>query len=92
MSAVRFAGERADAVGFEVEAEADTNLAEPLARLALDRGLGLLELSPIGMSLETVFVELTTREAGIDGDRTAAGAAADSAPKSGPSGAALGAA
>jgi ABC-2 type transport system ATP-binding protein len=86
--AVRFAGERPDAVGFEIEAEADANLAEPLARLALDRGLGLLELSPIGMSLETVFVELTTREADVDGDRPAA----DSTAKSGSSGAALGAA
>ena len=57
------AGDRPGAVGFEVEAEPDAELAEPLARLALDRGLGLLELSPVGMSLETVFVELTTREA-----------------------------
>jgi ABC-2 type transport system ATP-binding protein len=61
--AVRFTGDRPGAVGFEVEAEPNAELAEPLARLALERGLGLLELAPVGMSLETVFVELTTREA-----------------------------
>jgi len=87
--AVRFTGERMDAVGFEVEAEAEADLAEPLARLALDRGLGLLELSPVGMSLETVFVELTTREAGMDGDR---GESGPEAAKIGAAGTTLGAA
>ncbi|HWN81126.1 MAG TPA: ABC transporter ATP-binding protein [Candidatus Udaeobacter sp.] len=69
--AVRFAGDRPGVVAFEVEAEPDAELAEPLARLALERGLGLLELAPVGMSLETVFVELTTREAGGEGDESA---------------------
>jgi len=69
--AVRFAADRPGAVGFEIETEPDSELAEPLARLALDRGLGLLELAPVGMSLETVFVELTTRESLGDGSEAA---------------------
>ena len=59
---VRFGGERQGGVAFEVEAVPGADLAEPLARLALERGLGLCEVAPIGKSLEAVFIELTTRE------------------------------
>jgi ABC-2 type transport system ATP-binding protein len=69
--AVRFAGERQGGVAFEVEAEPGVDLAEPLARLAIERKLGLCEVAPVGKSLEAVFIELTTREdgGGPRGDR-----------------------
>ncbi len=86
--AVRFAGERQGGVAFEVEAAPGADLAEPLARLALERGLGLCEVAPIGKSLEAVFIELTTRE-----DPTAARGDTDSTPSTAePSPTAVGAA
>jgi len=36
---------------------------EGVFRAAVEGGLVLLELSPLGASLEDVFVEITTREA-----------------------------
>jgi ABC-2 type transport system ATP-binding protein len=49
-----------------VEAENSAEIAEPIARAVIERGLGLSELAPIGMSLEEIFLELTTREEGAE--------------------------
>ncbi len=48
---------------FLVEAAPDRDVREGVFRAAVEGGLVLLELSPLGASLEDVFVEITTREA-----------------------------
>jgi ABC-2 type transport system ATP-binding protein len=55
--------------GFEVETMPDVDIRRDLARAIVDRGWGLLELRPNRMSLEEVFLQLTTTE-----DRAAASA------------------
>ena len=47
---------------FLVEAAPDRDVRESVFRAAVEGGLVLLELSPLGASLEDVFVEITTRE------------------------------
>jgi len=48
--------------GYEVETEPDIDIRRDLARAVVDRGWGLLELRPNRMSLEEVFLQLTTTE------------------------------
>jgi ABC-2 type transport system ATP-binding protein len=60
--AVHIAGVAEGIVGLLIECDEAVRVAEPLARAAVERGLGLRELAPVGMSLEDVFLELTTRE------------------------------
>jgi ABC-2 type transport system ATP-binding protein len=50
-------------VGYEVEAESGRDLRRDLARAIVNGGWGLLELRPMHMSLEEVFLSLTTDEA-----------------------------
>lgn len=45
-----------------VECELDKNLCEEIARLAVQRAWGLAELTPLAMSLEEVFLNLTQTE------------------------------
>jgi len=59
---LRVSGQRDGVVLVEVEGEPSAEIAEPLARAAVERGLGLRELAPYGMSLEDVFLQLTTGE------------------------------
>ncbi|GAB6067504.1 ATP-binding cassette domain-containing protein [Methylothermus subterraneus] len=40
----------------------DKNPAEAIAALAVERGLGLLELSPVKRSIEQIFVDITQQE------------------------------
>jgi ABC-2 type transport system ATP-binding protein len=47
---------------FEVQCAGERDLRTALAELAVARGWGLLELRPIGMSLEEIFLKLTTHE------------------------------
>jgi ABC-2 type transport system ATP-binding protein len=49
-------------IGFEVEAEPDRDIRRDVARAIVDRGWGLLELRPNRMSLEEIFLQLTTTE------------------------------
>jgi ABC-2 type transport system ATP-binding protein len=56
-------------VVIEVEAEGGRDLRAELAAAVVGRGLGLLGLQPVGMSLEEIFLHLTTS------DTAAAGAA-----------------
>jgi ABC-2 type transport system ATP-binding protein len=49
-------------VGYEVEAEMQQDVRRDVARAVVDRGWGLLELRPMRMSLEEIFLQLTTEE------------------------------
>jgi ABC-2 type transport system ATP-binding protein len=47
---------------FEVQCAPEHDIRQELAELVVQRGWGLLEMRPVGMSLEQVFLELTTQE------------------------------
>ena len=48
--------------GFEVESERGTDVRREIARTVVNRGWGLLELRPMRMSLEEIFLQVTTDE------------------------------
>ena len=48
--------------GFEVETERGTDVRRELAQTVVNRGWGLLELRPMRMSLEEIFLQVTTDE------------------------------
>ena len=55
--------ERHDSIAsYEVEAEPNRDVRRDVARTVVERGWGLLELKPLRMSLEEVFLQLTTEE------------------------------
>jgi ABC-2 type transport system ATP-binding protein len=45
-----------------VKSHLDTDIREAVAKAVHEKSWGLLELSPVGMSLEQIFLELTTQE------------------------------
>ena len=49
-------------MGFEVAADADRDVRRDVARLVVDSGWGLLEMRPLRLSLEDIFLQLTTDE------------------------------
>jgi ABC-2 type transport system ATP-binding protein len=49
--------------GFEVESDRGVDVRRELARAVVNRGWGLLELRPMRMSLEEIFLQVTTDEA-----------------------------
>src|SRR5256885_4339463 len=49
-------------VGFEVESESGRDVRRDLAKTIVTNGWGLLELRPMRMSLEEVFLSLTTED------------------------------
>jgi ABC-2 type transport system ATP-binding protein len=49
-------------VGYEISAETDRDIRRDIARSIVDKGWGLLELRPLRMSLEDIFLQLTTDE------------------------------
>jgi ABC-2 type transport system ATP-binding protein len=49
-------------VGYEVDSEAGRDLRREIARAVVGAGWGLLELRPVRMSLEDIFLQLTTEE------------------------------
>jgi ABC-2 type transport system ATP-binding protein len=59
---VALADERESIVGFEVESERGRDVRRDLARAVVGKGWGLLELRPMRMSLEEIFLHLTTEE------------------------------
>jgi ABC-2 type transport system ATP-binding protein len=59
---VAVADQHGPAVGYEVECTRGVDLRRDLARAVVSRGLGLLELRPLRMSLEEVFLQVTTEE------------------------------
>ena len=57
-------------VGYEISAETDRDIRRDIARSIVDKGWGLLELRPLRMSLEDIFLQLTTDETGKAGTGT----------------------
>jgi ABC-2 type transport system ATP-binding protein len=49
-------------VGYEVDSETGRDVRRDLARSVVSNGWGLLELRPMRMSLEEIFLSLTTDE------------------------------
>jgi ABC-2 type transport system ATP-binding protein len=49
-------------IGFEVEAERDHDVRRAVAQTVVGKGWGLLELRPKRVSLEEIFLQLTTEE------------------------------
>jgi ABC-2 type transport system ATP-binding protein len=62
VTAVRVADQRSTVTGFEVECQRDADLRRDLARIIVSNGWGLLELRPLRLSLEEIFLQLTTLE------------------------------
>ena len=61
---VAVADQHDGAVGYEVESLRGEDVRRELARVVVSHGWGLLELRPLRMSLEEVFLDLTTEEGG----------------------------
>jgi ABC-2 type transport system ATP-binding protein len=61
--AVRRHGADGEAATFEVEAESGRDVRADLARAVVAGGYDLLSLQPLGMSLEEIFLHLTTADA-----------------------------
>ena len=64
---------REDVVGYEIDSERGRDIRRDLARTVVMSGWGLLELRPMRMSLEEIFLSLTTEE-------TAAAPAGETSP------------
>jgi ABC-2 type transport system ATP-binding protein len=60
---VSVADRREGTIGYEVESQSGHDVRRELARAIVTRGWGLLELRPLRMSLEEIFLHLTTEEA-----------------------------
>jgi ABC-2 type transport system ATP-binding protein len=67
---------RGAATGFEVATAADRDVRRELAATVVGRGWGLLELRSMRMSLEEIFLSLTTEETETEAPVAAAGDAA----------------
>ena len=59
---VTVADHRAGIDGFEVESTRGTDIRRDIARAVVNSGWGLLELRPMRMSLEEIFLQVTTDE------------------------------
>jgi ABC-2 type transport system ATP-binding protein len=59
---VRLSDQHPDFAGFEVEAEPNRDVRTDVARAVVNAGWGLLELRPMRLSLEEIFLQLTTDE------------------------------
>jgi ABC-2 type transport system ATP-binding protein len=49
-------------IGFEVESAHGHDVRRELARAVVSHGWGLLELRPLRLSLEEIFLQVTTEE------------------------------
>ena len=65
-----------DSVALEVQCDQGADVRRALARTVVSNGWGLLELTPLRMSLEDIFLELTTSEEPREDDAAAPDAAA----------------
>ncbi|MGH9308250.1 MAG: hypothetical protein ACRD1U_02675, partial [Vicinamibacterales bacterium] len=62
---VQLSGHRTGAAalqGYEIESVRGTDIRREIARTVVTRGWGLLELRPMRMSLEEIFLQVTTDE------------------------------
>jgi len=64
-------------VGYEVESESGRDVRRELARIVVTNGWGLIELRPMRMSLEEIFLSLTTDDAAAAAAAPAGGDTAD---------------
>jgi len=62
VTGVTVSEKRGSATGYEVATAADRDVRRELAATVVGRGWGLLELRPMRMSLEEIFLSLTTEE------------------------------
>ena len=62
VTSVTAAGSDSNSVVLEVQCDQGADVARELARTVVSNGWGLLELTPLRMSLEDIFLELTTSE------------------------------
>ena len=62
VSKVTVADQHEQFTGYEVESESTHDVRRDVARTIVDQGWGLLELRPTRMSLEQIFLELTTED------------------------------
>ena len=60
---VAIADTKQQVVGYEVDSEAGRDVRRELAAAVVGRGWGLLEMRPLRMSLEEIFLHVTTEEA-----------------------------
>ena len=75
------ADQRPDSGAFEVETERGRDIRRDLAREVVTRGWGLLELRPMRMSLEEVFLQVTTEELPAEAAAAPAATAEGEAPR-----------
>jgi len=54
---------------FIVESDIEKDVREDLSKTVVEEGWGLLEMKPIVVSLEEVFLELTTEEKSVESER-----------------------
>jgi ABC-2 type transport system ATP-binding protein len=54
--------QHAEFVGYEIESEPNTDVRREVAQALVNGGWGLVELRPMRMSLEEIFLQLTTNE------------------------------
>jgi len=59
---VTIADRHDDFMGYEIESEPHRDIRTDVARAVVGGGLGLLELRPMRMSLEEIFLQLTTED------------------------------
>src|SRR5215471_1234601 len=71
------ADRRNELVGYEVESESGRDIRRELAKTIVSSGWGLTELRPMRMSLEEIFLSLTTDEAEAAASAPAGGETAD---------------
>jgi ABC-2 type transport system ATP-binding protein len=64
---VNIADTRDGAPGFEVDSETGADIRSAVANAVVRGGWGLLELRPMRMSLEDIFLSLTTEEVESEG-------------------------
>ena len=67
--------------GFEVESERGTDIRRELAKTVVNHGWGLLELRPMRMSLEEIFLQVTTDEMATDAAAPATNDSTEEAPR-----------
>ncbi len=69
-------------VGYEIESETNQDIRRDVARTIVDKGWGLLELRPVRLGLEAIFLQLTEEaaKAGEDTPVEPAPASAEGAP------------
>ena len=63
---VALADTRGTVTGYEINSQTGFDVRRDLAAVVVNRGWGLLELRPLRMSLEEIFLHLTTEEAAHD--------------------------